>query len=198
MSGSSVRIDLRAALPVLALAIVVLAIIVVQLCGREDVNVPRVQATPGPSATAGPTFTPGPSPTPGAPTPTETGAAPAGGEDTRDAQRQQDMGAIQGVLEQYRAENDEYPSTNGNIQSLCVFEGSDAGCALKDVLDPLPQDPLGDPAVNGYFYSSTGDVYVIYATRESDSVPECDEHPAHLGNIDSISCVRGPAAVTPP
>ena len=191
-AGPSVRVDLRAALPVVALAAVVLAIIVVELCGRDDVEAPLVQATPsGPSATPGPTFTPGPSPTPGPPTETPTGEAPVGGEDERDVQRQQDVQALQQVLDQYRQENDEYPSTNGNIQSLCVFADSDAGCDLLEVLDPLPQDPLGDPANNGYFYSSTGDAYVLYATREGDQLPECGEHPAHLGDIDSLYCVRG-------
>src|SRR3990170_263165 len=53
-TGPSIRVDLRAALPVVALAAVVLAIIVVELCGRDDVEAPLVQATPsGPSATAG-------------------------------------------------------------------------------------------------------------------------------------------------
>ena len=192
-AGPSVRVDLRAALPVVALAAVVLAIIVVELCGRDDVEAPLVQATPsGPSATPGPTFTPGPSPTSGPPTETPTGEAPVGGEEERDVRRQQDLVAIQQALEQYRQENDEYPNTNGNIQSLCVFADSDAGCDLLEVLDPLPQDPLGDPANNGYFYSSTGDAYVLYATREGDQLPECGEHPAHLGKIDSLYCVQGP------
>jgi hypothetical protein len=191
-AGPSVRIDLRAALPVIALAIVVLAIIVIELCGTDDVEPPDTLPTPGPTATAGPTFTPGPTATPGGATETPTGEVVEGDPDQRDAVRVQDLTAIQAALEQFRSEEDEYPSTNGNIQSLCVFEDSDAGCALRDVLDPIPQDPLGDPAGNGYFYASDGQTYVLYATREGDQIEECSEHPDHLGNIDSLYCVRGP------
>src|SRR3970040_264675 len=53
-AGRAVRVDLRAALPVVALAIVVLAIIVVELCGRDDVQGPSAQPTAGPTAQAGP------------------------------------------------------------------------------------------------------------------------------------------------
>lgn len=190
MSAGPVRVDLRAALPVAVLAIVVLAIIIVELCGRDDVEGPPALPTAsGPSATPGPTFTPGPSPTPGAVTETPTGEAPSGSEDERDAQREQDLAALQQALELYRSNEGEYPSTNGNIQTLCVFEDSDAGCALLDVLDPLPRDPLGDAAYN---YASDGETYVLYATREGDAVPECDEHPEHLASIDSLYCARGP------
>lgn len=192
-AGPSVRVDLRAALPVVALAIVVLAIIVVELCGRDDVVAPAAQPTAGPTATAGPTFTPGPSPTPGPATETPTGEAPPPGDpEQRDAVRAQDLAAIQQALEQFRSDQGEYPNTNGNIQTLCVFTDSDAGCDLRDVLDPLPQDPLGDPANNGYFYASDGETYTLYATREGDQLAECSEHPDHLGRIESLYCVRGP------
>jgi len=191
-AGPAVRVDLRAALPVVALAIVVLSIIIVELCGRDDVQGPTAQPTAGPTATVGPTFTPGPSPTPGGATETPTGEAPAGDPDQRDAVRAQDLVAIQQALEQFRSDEGEYPNTNGNIQTLCVFEDSDAGCALQDILSPLPQDPLGDPAMNGYFYASDGATYTLYATREGDQPAECSEHPDHLGRIDSLSCVRGP------
>jgi hypothetical protein len=193
-AGPTVRVDLRAALPVAVLAIVVLAIIVVELCGRDDVKGPPAAPTAsGPTATPGPTFTPGPTSTPGGATETPTaGGAPAGSEDERDAQRQQDVAAIQQALELYRSNEGEYPNTNGNIQTLCVFEDSDAGCDLLDILDPIPQDPLGDPAANGYFYASDGETFTLWATREGETLPECGEHPEHLANIDSLYCVRGP------
>jgi hypothetical protein len=192
-AGPSVRVDLRAALPVVALAVVVLAIIIIELCGRDEVKAPAALPTPGPTATAGPTFTPGPSPTPGPATETPTGEAPPPGDpNQRDAVRAQDLTAIQEALEQSRSNEGEYPNTNNNIQSLCVFEDSDAGCALLDVLDPIPLDPLGDPATNGYWYASDGETYVLYAMREGDQLTECAEHPDHLANIDSLYCVRGP------
>ncbi len=193
MAGPSVRLDLRVLFPVAALGIVVLVIIAVELCGREDVE-PTGVAPPSvfASATPGPSFTPGPSPTLGPATPTATGAAPVGGSDERDAKREQDLFALLLALEQFRQDEGEYPNTAGNIQSLCVFRDADAGCDLERFIDPIPQDPLGDPAKNGYFYRSTGEEYTVYATREGDTLPECPEHPDHLRAIDSLYCVQGP------
>ncbi len=193
MAGPSVRLDLRVLLPVAALGVVVLVIIAVELCGREDVQPlagsPPVALTP---VTSGPTFTPGPSPTRGPPTPTATGAAPLGGGEGRDAKRQQDLAAIQAALEKFHQDKGEYPNTNGNIQSLCVFRDADAGCGLEKFLNPIPEDPLGDPAKNGYFYGSTGSEYTLYATREGNQLPECADHPDFLEKTKSLYCVQGP------
>lgn len=191
---ATVRIDLRGVIAVAALGIVVLVIIVVQLCGREEVE-PQAQATqPPPQNTTPepelPTPTPGPSPTPGPPTDTPT---PQPGGAQRDVIRQQDLQDLQQALEEYHDEHGEYPNSDGNIQSLCVFEETDVGCQLRDVLDPLPIDPLGEPASeNGYWYASDGDEYIIYAQREADEVPACPEHPDHLAQFDSLICVQGP------
>jgi hypothetical protein len=182
-------------LPAGIFAFVVLAIIVTELCGREDVQ-PLAQTPSGPTATVGPTFTPGPSPTTGPEQETATAEIAFGGEN-RDRTRETDLAAVAQVLETYREENGEYPTTNNNIQTLCVFEENDSGCALKEVLDPLPLDPLGSPADNGYFYQSDGERFVLYAIRESEVVPECDDHPQHLAGFDSIMCVRGPSEGTP-
>jgi hypothetical protein len=194
MAGPTLRIDLRAILPALVLAVVVLVIIFVELCGREDVK-PLARSDQGPPPTLGPTFTPGPQPTPGADetaVPGEATASPGGDAAGRDAQRVLDLAAVEQALADFREENGDYPDTEGSIQSLCVFTDFDKGCDLQDVLDPLPQDPLGDPAANGYWYASDGDSFVVYAQRETDSVPECDEHPDHLQDFDSLLCVESP------
>jgi hypothetical protein len=194
MTRRTVQLDLRAVLPIAGLAIVIFVIIFLELCGRSDTDLPTVVA--GPTATLGPTFTPGPSPTVG-PTPTlspdEATAmfVAASGDEGRDATRQQDFAALQAALEQYRDEHGEYPNSDGNIQTLCAFTEADVGCALQEVLDPLPVGPLGDPA-RAYWYASTGDTYTIYAQRESDALPECEEHPDHLEVLDSVMCIRGP------
>ncbi len=193
MAGPSVRVDLRAVLPVTALGVVVLVIIFVELCGREDVapldgSTAVVQQE---TATPGPTFTPGPSPTAG---PSPTGApveVVTGGED-RDTARVQDLADLQEALEQYREENGAYPDTDGNVQTLCAFLDADAGCELEQVLSSLPSDPLGDPGSNGYWYASTGQRYVLFAQRESELFPACDEHPEHLRDFDSVLCAQGP------
>jgi hypothetical protein len=188
MAGRDVQIDLRAALPVAALAVVVLVIIFVELCGREEVKAPEQVSGDQPTATAGPTFTPGPSPTPGE-EPTEQ---PPGGAETRDLQRQDDLLTVQAALEGFRADHGNYPSTSGNIQTLCVFEDADVGCGLREFLDPLPGDPLGDPGRYGYYFRSTDNDYTLFAFRESDAVEECPEHPDHLSQLDSVMCIQGP------
>lgn len=195
METRTVRVDLRVLLPVAIFALVVLSIIVTELCGREDVK-PPAQTPSGPTATVGPTFTPGPSPTVGPEQETATAEIAFGGEN-RDRTREADLADIAQALESYREDNGEYPSTNNNIQTLCVFEEDDVGCALKDILEPIPLDPLGSPSDNGYFYQSGGQSFVLYAIRESDVVPECDDHPQHLVHFESIICLRGPAEGTP-
>ncbi len=197
--GETVRLDLRAVLALAALGIVVLTIILVELCGSEGVDeqtvVPNV--SPQPQDTPEPVE---PTPTLGeneTPPPTSTPAPPEPGGEERDATRQEDLAALQQALEDYRSENDSYPSTGGNIQSLCVFPG-DAGCELEDAIGSIPVDPLaadGQPASeNGYWYASDGSQYTIYAQREADAAPECDELPAHLEGfgVESAICVSGP------
>jgi hypothetical protein len=192
----SVRLDLRAILPVAALAVVVLVIIFVELCGRQDVK-PFAQTTPFPTvpqATPAATFTPGPSPTGGVSTTATPPAVLPGGEQ-RDTQRAQDLAALQAALVQYHDKHGKYPSANGNVQTLCAFPESDAGCKLKDdgELDPLPIDPKGEPITeNGYWFRSTDNDYAIFAQRESDAVPECDEHPDFLKQFKSLICVTSP------
>jgi hypothetical protein len=181
--------------------VVILVIAFIQLCGSEDSPDPEESTEVVPeTATLGPTFTPGPSPTAGETVepPTEVAGEPTipegapGTESERDAVRQTDLLAIQAALEEYFAEEDEYPSTDGGVQSLCVFEDFDVGCELQDYLDPIPEDPLGEPSQNGYFYSSDGQTYTVYAIRESDDILQCAEHPEHITATDTVLCVTSP------
>lgn len=184
------RVDLRAILPAAVLGLVVLSIIFVQLCGREHVQ-PLANVTPLAQATLAPTFTPGPSPTAGQAEATATQAAQGSG-DERDHARQQDLTAVQQALEQYHLDHNGYPDTKGAIQSLCVFEQYDQGCKLGAFLNPVPSDPRGDPATNGYWYESDGTTYVLFAQRETSLLSECTVHPQHLKDFKSITCVRSP------
>ncbi len=199
--GTTIRIDLRVAAPFLVLGLVILAIIVSELCGKTKVE-PLPQGTPfveGPTSTPAPTFTPGPSPTESPAEATATQASSAAGSD-RDEVRVRDLGRIRQALADYKEEHGNYPSTGGGIQSLCAFTEFDKGCALEEVLDTIPVDPLGDPGKNGYWLASDGRTYVVYAQRESElfvqSGPDlsapCDEHPDHLRAFRSIFCVRSP------
>jgi hypothetical protein len=191
MAGpTTTRVDLRAILPAAVLGLVVLAIIFVQLCGREHVQ-PLGDVTPVARATLAPTFTPGPSPTGGLIEATATRVTQLGG-DLRDQVRLQDLTAIQQALAQYRLDHSGYPDTKGNIQTLCVFKQFDLGCELESLLNPLPIDPLDDASANGYWYVSDGTAYTLYAQREADLVPECSEHPGFLKAFKSVMCVRSP------
>jgi hypothetical protein len=195
MAARFVHLDLRAAVPVAALAVVVLVIIFVELCGREDVK-PLAQSTPLAVATAtpftpGPTRTPGPSPTMAPEQATATREALVGGSE-RDLTRVQDLAGLKEALEEYRDEHGGYPNTQGNIQTLCAFTGADKGCELREVLSPLPEDPLGDPSSNGYWYASNGATYTLYAVREAEQFDECPDHPDHLKHAESLLCTTGP------
>ena len=87
------------------------------------------------------------SPTPYAPPPTATPTA-APTEDTgpvaqqRDQRRIEDLAHIATALVKYDEDKGEFPSTGGNIQTLCTYRDNDAGCKVGDILDPIPEDPL--------------------------------------------------------
>ena len=86
------------------------------------------------------------------------------------------------------------PTTNGNVQTLCAYEDLDQGCALKDVLSPLPLDPLGSPVQNGYWYSSSGQKAKFYASLEVE-IPEdqrCATEDAELKKRAYVICVETP------
>jgi hypothetical protein len=185
-----IRLDLRWILPIGGLAAIIFTIIFLELCGREDVDEAVTAPEPVDTATAqtpAGTSTPGPSPTAGAATAT-TVSEP--GEDQRDVTRQQDLAAIAAALTQYEGDNGSFPTTDGNVQSLCAFE-NDGGCELSEVLDPIPGDPLGDPGTNGYWYRSDGATYTLWAQRETDQGEECADHPDHLEDFDSLYCLSG-------
>jgi hypothetical protein len=125
-------------------------------------------------------------------TPTVTPTPQAGG-GQRDLQRAQDLERIRAALEQYYEKEGSYPSTGGNIQTLCAYKDLDVGCKLTEVLDPLPAtDPLGSPLQNGYWYTSDGKSFAVYALQEAAAgpgAPEC-EKPESLKEVDRVYCVR--------
>jgi hypothetical protein len=88
----------------------------------------------------------------------------------RNELRLQDLAALGEALEKYaRANNGAFVSTNGNLQTLCTYQGLDAGCALSEHLNPLPSDPAGRNF--GYYYLSDGKSYVLGARWEGDQAP---------------------------
>jgi hypothetical protein len=115
------------------------------------------------------------------------------GPEQRDALRQQDFATIRSALDRYRSAKGAFPDTNGAVQTLCALN-LDAGCALKETLDPLPFDPLSVEAGGRYFYyyQSDGKTYALYAQREGTRLPSCAEHPAELSRFASLLCVHQP------
>jgi hypothetical protein len=175
---------------VLALGTVILAAIVFDLTTDSGgATEPLGLATPMPTRTAGPTSTPGPTQTP---TPEPT---PLPGAEERDAQRRLDLVALRRALEEYRGEHGSYPDTDGTIQSLCVYRELDAGCKLEDFLEPpLPEDPLGDPLNNGYWYMSDGKSFAVISQQEVETAPPEAACPATPPDRDFpvFYCVSGP------
>ena len=180
-----------------ALAAVVVAIVATDLAtgGHTEAPPPLGTAYPTSEAVAGPRPTRTPRPptaTPHPLTPTVTPTPQAGG-GQRDLQRAQDLERIRAALEQYYEKEGSYPSTGGNIQTLCAYKDLDVGCKLTEVLDPLPAtDPLGSPLQNGYWYTSDGKSFAVYALQEAAAgpgAPQC-EKPESLKEVDRVYCVR--------
>jgi hypothetical protein len=179
-----------------AVAIVVVAIVATDLATGGDSEPPPPLGTAYPTSEAGagprPTRTPRPpTATPHPMTPTVT-PTPQPGAGDRDLRRLWDLERIRAALEEYYDEEGSYPSTGGNMQTLCAYKDLDIGCKLTKVLDPLPAaDPLGDPLVNGYWYASDGKSFAVYAQEEAPApsgVTAC-EKPEAIKNVDRVFCV---------
>ncbi|MDZ4278760.1 MAG: hypothetical protein U1B78_06450 [Dehalococcoidia bacterium] len=131
---------------------------------------------------------PGQVPAPEAETPAQTQSA-----EERDQIRRGHLEQLRMALEEYAQEEGEYPDTGGQLQTVCVYEDLDAGCVLASVLPDLPEDPLGEPQKNGYWYVSDGESYVLEARQEELEVADgvCPEDVPRRENVGTIYCVQG-------
>jgi hypothetical protein len=112
--------------------------------------------------------------------------------EARDAQRRADLATVESGLERYRELHGGYPTTNGQAQRLCLSLGSDAGCALGEVLEFIPQDPARERA---YFYLSSGTAYTLFAQMEVGADRASCPDPLPFGVLlfeQSLYCVSGP------
>lgn len=179
--------------------VIVFAILLTDLATGGDTGPPpalgsSIQVTPGTRLVIVPTLAPIETPTPvmvATSTPSSEADALA-----RDAQRLQDLALLQAALAKYRDRFDEYPDTDGNIQTMCAYKDLDKGCDLKKVLDDeeedILEDPLGEPLVNGYWYASDVESYTIWMLREGPGEsgdPVCPEVIPHLKEKGSLFCV---------
>lgn len=136
----------------------------------------------------GPTHSPvhaGPRP----PLEVSTGASPA----ERDQARRRDLKRLAKALEKFHADGRPYPSTNGQVQSVCFYD-DDAGCNLHLAIDPIPVDPRGIGLNAGYWYRSDGNDYALYAVLEGPASTEerCSERPEHLDLPGDVICRQHP------
>jgi 4-amino-4-deoxy-L-arabinose transferase-like glycosyltransferase len=148
------------------------------------------QAAPQPGLQPAPQPSPQPSPQPPS-VMTKVPGDPA----QRDRQRRNDLENIKHALEQYYDDKGSYPNTGGQMQTLCGYVQLDVGCALRQFLDPIPNDPAGDPLVNGYWYASDGQSFGLFALQETTIDPAATDCPfyseATLGNKQVGFCVSG-------
>lgn len=165
--------------PIALLAGVLLAVVWLDVATGGDAEPPPLigkLGTPVRGTFVAPTATPvGFKPT-RVPRPTVAGTA-TGTREERDGRRRGDMLILIYGFQQIREEEGEFPSTGGNIQSLCVYKEIDQGCKLKDVIGAEPpSDPLGDPNENGYWYQSDGKTAKIYVSFEGEIADDqrCD------------------------
>ena len=142
------------------------------------------------------TFTP-PTPTPiGArptPRPRPTiGGAPGTAEE-RDQQRRQDLLRLLGAFDEILRDEGEFPTTGGNIQTLCVYKDLDVGCAVGEILGDVPEDPLGTSPDFGYWYQSDGEQMTLYAALEEE-IPDEERCPSDYSEFQDkvLICLHAP------
>jgi hypothetical protein len=143
--------------------------------------------TPVRGAFVAPTATPiGFAPTP-RPKPTVAGAV--GNPSVRDEKRKSDLLLLLAAAARVKARDGSYPSTNGNVQSVCNYKDIDVGCKILALADG--KDTLGDPLKIGYWYSSDGQAAKFYASLEGDvpSAQLCSTNDAELKKHDNVICV---------
>ena len=114
--------------------------------------------------------------------------------EARDQTRKDDLERMAAALEKYYDKKKEYPSTGGNLQSVCIYKDVDAYCKVEDFIDPIPADPLGDPAANGYWYASDGKSYTLIAAMEmpADAMAQnCPEAAPKHTKKANLYCLTG-------
>jgi hypothetical protein len=113
----------------------------------------------------------------------------------RDAQRRADLLVIFDATKKLRDKDGKFPPTNDNVQSVCIYQDTDALCALEQFLGgPPPEDPFG--AQNGYWYSGSADgqSMKLFAALEADTPPDprCSSNDEGMQKRPNVICVTLP------
>jgi hypothetical protein len=128
-----------------------------------------------------------PRPTLGVPT-----GAQSGDPAERDLKRRSDLILLLGAAEEIKERDGAYPTTGGNVQTLCNYVNVDVGCVFSEILDPLPFDPSRDPVKNGYWYSSNGTTAKFYASVEGEIADDqkCVTQDPELVKREFLICIE--------
>ena len=182
--------------PIITIVAVVAAIIATDLAtGGAHEPKPENQAALGPGAAAATSRPKTPLPPTSTRTPTAAPTTVSGPVvEARDKTRKDDLERMAAALEKYYDKKKEYPSTGGNLQSVCIYKDVDAYCKVEDFIDPIPADPLGDPAANGYWYASDGKSYTLIAAMEmpADAMAQnCPEAAPKHTKKANLYCLTG-------
>lgn len=138
-----------------------------------------------------PTATPiGFAPTP-RPKPTVAGVI-GGNPFVRDEKRKSDLLLLLAAASQVKARDGSYPTTRGNVQTLCNYKEVDLGCKIQALAGG--GDAVADPAKVGYWYSSDGSTAKFYASLEGTVAKEqqCQTSDIELLKHDNVICVTAP------
>lgn len=122
-------------------------------------------------------------------------AGAAGTSEQRDGQRRVDLLVLLDAANKVKAADGSYPTTKGNVQTICAFKELDVGCRFKNTLGKdVPLDPLGDPVKNGYWYSSDGNTVTVYANLESPPPADekCPTNDTELKKKANLICAKAP------
>lgn len=187
-----VRWDIAGPIGLVVLALLAVAWLDVSKGGDAKPKAPLGEiGTPVRGAYVGPTPTPiGFAPTP-KPRPTVApGTSGSGNAVARDDKRREDLLLLLGAAARTKERNGAYPSTNGNVQTVCNYKDIDVGCAVLALADGSAT--IKDPASIGYWYSSNGQSAQFYASLEGDVAKEdqCVTNDAELKKHDNVICVK--------
>jgi hypothetical protein len=189
--SAKIRIKWNVVVPVAVLALALIGVLWMTLATSGEAEPPPLMGEVGTPVRG--TFVP--------PTPTPVGARPTppprptvgpqvpGTPAERDAQRRADQLTLTAALLQYRTDNGAFPTTNGQIQTLCAYVDLDVGCAVGEYVDPVPRDPLAAVEDAGYWYRSDGTTAFVYISFEGPVLDErCETDYVLFEDLPNLIC----------
>lgn len=112
----------------------------------------------------------------------------------RDARRLSDLQAIATALQAYRQKKGGYPSTEGRVQTACVFQNLDKACEVKEEVGLDRMVDVRGSSSFGYWYTSTGKTFTLFASLEGASAlsDPCPDSAAVI-KAQNVFCLKSHA-----